>query len=112
MITTPNHIPIEYQPGSALRFQIDEDIVTATIVHVFTPFTYSQVVVIRTNHAHTIGQIHLPNDFLLVAKIYDVRFMKERDGIFNKRFGKQIEISHPWSYELEACAAQKRLNFS
>ena len=37
--TTPNHIPIEYQPGSALRFQIDEGIVTATIVHVFTPFT-------------------------------------------------------------------------
>jgi hypothetical protein len=54
----------------------------------------------------------LLKDFLLVAKIYDVRFMKERDGIFNKRFGKQIEIPHPWSYQLEAGAAQKRQNFS
>src|SRR6266566_3382232 len=112
MTTTPDHIPIEYQPGSVLRFQIDQDIVTATIVHVFTPFTYSQVAVVRTNHAHTIGQIHLPKDFLLVAKIHDVRFLKERDGIFNKRFEKQVEIPHPWSYELEACAAQNRLNFS
>ena len=62
--TPPNHIPIEYQPGSALRFQIERDILTATIVYVFTPFTYSQVVVVRTNHAHTIGQTHLPTDFL------------------------------------------------
>jgi serine/threonine protein kinase len=70
------------------------------------------VVVVRTNYAHTIGQVHLPKDFLLVAKIYDVRFTKERDGIFNKRFGKRVEIPHPWSYELEAFAAQNRPNFS
>ena len=108
----PNQIPSEYQPGSALRFKIDDDTVTATIVHVFTPFTYSQVVVVRTNHAHTFGQIHLPKDFLLVAKIYDVRFIKERDGIFNERFQDQVEIPHPWSYKLEASAAQKRQNFS
>lgn len=87
MTTTPNHIPIEYQPGSALRFQTDQDIVV-----------------------HVIGQIHLPKDFLL-ARIYDVRFMKERDSIFNERLGKQIEIPHPRSYELETCAAQKRLHF-
>jgi len=29
-----------------------------------------------------------------------------------KRSGKRIEIPHPWSYELEAGAAQNRLNFS
>jgi hypothetical protein len=96
-----NPIPSEYQPS--LRFKMDEDTVTATIVHVFTPFTYSQVVVVRTN---SIGRIHLQKDFLLVAKIYDVGFMKERHGIFNKCFGKQVEIPHPWSYELEASAAQ------
>jgi serine/threonine protein kinase len=112
MATTPDHIPIEYQPGSTLRFKIDQDIVTATIVYVFTPFTYSQVAVVRTNHAHTIGQIHLPEDFLLVAKIHDVRFIKERNGIFNKRFETQVEIPHPWSYELEASAAQNRLDFT
>jgi serine/threonine protein kinase len=112
MTTAPDHIPIEYQPGSALRFQIDQDFVTATIVHVFTPFTYSQVVVVRTDHAYTIGPIHLPKDFLLIAKIHDVRFIKERDGIFNKRFAEQVEIPHPWSYEQEASAAQNRLNFS
>ena len=108
----PDHIPVEYQPGSALRFRINEDIITATIVRVFTPFTYSQVVVVRLNHAHTFGQIRLPENFLLVAKIYDVRFIKERDGIFNKRFRKQVEIPHPWSYELEVSAAQRRQNFS
>jgi len=54
----------------------------------------------------------LPKDFFLVAKIHDVRFMKERDGIFNKRFEKQVEIPHPWSYELEARAAQNRQIFS
>src|SRR5882724_9759885 len=111
MTTTPNHIPSEYQSGSALRFQIDADIVTATSVHVFTCFTYSQVVVVRINHAHTIGKIHWPKDFLLVAKIDNVRFMKECNGIFNKCFWKQFDIPHPWSYELEACAAPKRLNF-
>ena len=110
--TTPNHIPVEYQPGSTLRIQIDQDIVTVTIVHAFIPFTYSQVVIVRTNRAHTFGQTRLPENFLLVAKIYDVRFIKERDGIFNQRFRKQVEIPHPWSYELEACAAQKRQNFS
>jgi serine/threonine protein kinase len=109
--TTPTHIPREYQPGSSLRFQFDEGVVTVTVVHVFTPFTYSQVVVARTNHAHTFGQIHLPKGFLLIAKIYDVRFiMKERDGIFSECSGRQIEIPHPWSYELEACAAQSRPN--
>ena len=107
-----NHIPVEYQPGSTLRFRINEDIITATIVHVFTPFTYSQVVVVRMNHAHTLGQIRLPENFLLVAKIYDVRFIKERDGIYSKLFRKQVEKPHPWSYELEASAAQKRQNFS
>ena len=107
-----NHIPVEYQPGSALRFRIDEDIITATIVHVYTPFTYSQVVVVRLDHAHTFGQIRLPENFLLVAKIYDVRFIKERDGIYSKLFRKQVEKPHPWSYELEASAARNRQNFS
>jgi hypothetical protein len=50
------------------------------------------VAVVRTDHAHTIGQTHLPKDFVLVAKIYDVRFMKERNGIFSKGAHEQIEI--------------------
>jgi hypothetical protein len=44
------------------------------------PFTYNQVVVVRTNRAHPVGRIHLPKGFLLIATIYDVRFTKEHNG--------------------------------
>src|SRR5215471_15661753 len=94
-----NRVPEVYQPGSTLRFKIDEDTLTATIVHVFLPFTYSQVVVVRTSYAYTVGHVYLPEGSLLVAKIYDIRFLNERIPIFHRCTGEQLYMPHPWSYE-------------
>ncbi|KAF8491175.1 hypothetical protein F5888DRAFT_1068860 [Russula emetica] len=74
MTTMPNHIPIEYQPGSALRFK----------------------------SIKTFGRSsNKPCTYYWNVTVFSI-----------KRSGKRIEIPHPWSYELEAGAAQNRLNFS
>jgi hypothetical protein len=113
MATPSKEVPSEYRPGSTLRCQIDKAIVTASVVHVFTPFTYSQVLLVQTHDAHTFGQNHLPKNSQIIAKIHDVRYINgEREGIYNERLKVEVEKPHPWSYDLEERAAQKRKTFS
>lgn len=89
-------IPNYYQPNSDLFVQTDQEDLSVEVVRVFTPFTFSQVLVVRTDRATE--SMCLPAGFLLILKVYDPRFnLKAR-----------LSLGHPWTYDAEAEAARNR----
>ena len=89
-----DYVPDYYHPGSQLSAKImNGGLVTDafyTVIDAFTPFTMSQVLVVRANHK---------SQSCVILKVYDPRF-------FSHRFRGRIQ--HPWSYDAEKEAARQR----
>jgi hypothetical protein len=89
-----DYVPDYYHPGSQLSAKImNGGLVTDafyTVIDAFTPFTMSQVLVVRANHE---------SQSCVILKVYDPRF-------FSHRFRGRIQ--HPWSYDAEKEAARQR----
>ena len=75
-----------YRPGSILSLQLTTHITSATVMDLFTPFTMSQVLLVRLHEGP-----------FRIVKVYDPRF-------FNYRQASKNWPAHPWSYELEVKA--------
>jgi hypothetical protein len=71
----------------------------AKVVHVFTPFTSSQLQVllpVRTNSDHTSGNMHSPAGSFLILKVYDPCFnLKLKDHGATRL---QSILSNIWTY--------------
>lgn len=87
-------VPQYYHPDRRLRIDCAGGYVAVSVVQVFLPFTTSQVLLVRLedNYAHIPALI----GSLLIAKVYDTRFLHHRTV-----FGK------PWSYLAEEEAARR-----
>jgi tRNA A-37 threonylcarbamoyl transferase component Bud32 len=86
MVEIPNY----YHPGSTLPLQLATSIASATIMRSFTPFTMSQVLLVRLHD----------NGPTRIVKVYDPRFAKHR-------LAYKSRTAHPWSHELEAKAISR-----
>lgn len=97
MTSTPSY----YQPNSHLSVRTDQgDLSPLEVIGVFTPFTFSQVLLVRTLHG--VPYLNFPSSFLLILKVYDPRYnLKEcRRTAFHPNL--------PWSYQAELEAAKSR----
>jgi hypothetical protein len=96
MTSTPDY----YQPKSHLSVRTDHGDLLLEVIHVFVPFTFSQVLLVRTDHGAP--SLNLPAAFLLILKVYDPRFtLKERTK-------SPLHPELPWTFEAEAEAARIR----
>jgi hypothetical protein len=96
MTSTPSY----YQPKSHLSIRTDHGDLSLEVIHVFKPCTFSQGLLVRTDHAAP--SLHLPAAFLLILKVYDPRFtLKERTK-------SPLHPELPWTFEAEAEAARIR----
>lgn len=86
-------VPDYYLPNARLHLQIAGTPLIVVVIRGFTPFTQSQVLLVRPAYNFN----SLPSSFVL--KIYDPRFDTHR---------QRKSYQHPWTYNAEASAAAKR----
>lgn len=95
-------IPGYYAPGACIRLSLNSAEISATIVRIFTPFTTSQVLLVRTHYVPP--GTNVPGEELVIVKVYDPRFL------FYRNFKPSVYRQKlKWSYDGEVIAAERRL---
>lgn len=94
--------PLYYSPGTFLSINVNggNASVIDTIVKAFTPFTMSQVLIVRTASG---TPTNIPSSSLVVLKIYDPRFVRDVYDI--DRYSEASK--HPWQSQHEMSTTSK-----
>ena len=94
-----NSIPNYYQSNSHLTIRTDDGDLSVEVVRVFTPFTFSQVLLVRTVHEDP--SLRLSAAFLVIlTEVYDPHFSLKDRTISG------IHLELLWTFEAEAGAAR------
>jgi hypothetical protein len=101
------NVPALYRPGSTLNIRTSKlYALTVVVEKVFTPFTTSQVLVVRVisplpSHPSLL-------DSLAILKIYDTRYLEERGATYSSDDGSLLQAEYPWTLDKEVEAAEHR----
>ncbi|EDR16157.1 uncharacterized protein LACBIDRAFT_321389 [Laccaria bicolor S238N-H82] len=100
-------VPALYRPGSTLNITTSKLYhLTVVVEKVFTPFTTSQVLVVRIlsplpSHPFLLNS-------LAILKIYDPRYLEEREATYSSDDGSLLQAEHPWTLEKEIAVTEHR----
>ncbi|KAJ7255259.1 hypothetical protein C8J57DRAFT_1345885 [Mycena rebaudengoi] len=95
-----------YEPGAQLSLDLRSCVddtecnVQATVVKAFTPFTMSQVLLVKIDSP--VPDILPEECSTFVLKVYDPRFLQHRKG-------SKSSAPHPWTLAAETTAAKRRI---
>ena len=101
------NVPALYRPGSTLNITTSKLYpLTVVVEKVFTPFTTSQVLVVRVLSPLVPSHPSLLNS-LAILKIYDPRYLEGREATYSSD-GSLLRKEHPWTLKGEVEAVEHR----